>query len=184
MVLKLSNAVVGFIANTIIYFLPALIANGAPVIFIGKVIKNPKPLDRGRKFIDGRPVLGPNKTIEGFLIGCLFGLVVGIAYALITHNIFFMLYGFTMGLGAMIGDSINSFIKRRINIRSGDPFVPMDQLSFIVISYVFIKLLELDRLCGIEVTLAHFSMIVVIVMILHPLTNMISYLIGLKDKPW
>ncbi len=184
MVLKLSNAVIKFIMNTIIYFLPALIANGAPVIFIGKVIKNPRPLDKGRKFIDGRPILGPNKTLEGFIIGCLFGLIAGIAYALITHNTFFILYGSTMGLGAMIGDAINSFVKRRINIRSGDPFIPMDQLSFIIVSYVFIKLFELDKLCEIEVTLAHFSMIVVIVMILHPLTNMISYLIGLKDKPW
>ncbi len=184
MVLKLSNAVIGFIINTIIYFLPALIANGAPVIFIGKVIKSPRPLDRGRKFIDGKPILGPNKTIEGFLIGCLSGLITGIAYTLITHNRFFILYGLIMGLGAMIGDAINSFVKRRINIRSGDPFIPMDQLSFIIMSYVFIKLFELDKLCGIEVTLAHFSMIVVIVMILHPLTNMISYLIGLKDKPW
>jgi len=179
-----SSEVINFILITVTYFLPALIANGAPVVFIGKLVKRPRPLDRNVLFIDGKPILGPNKTLEGFIIGVASGLIVGVAYSLIFNNVNFTIYGLTMGLGAMVGDAFNSFIKRRLSIRSGDPFIPMDQLSFIVSSYLLVKVLRIDRLCGINLGLKYFSMIVVIVLILHPLSNLVSYVLGLKDKPW
>jgi len=181
----LSNDVVRLIIISVIYFLPALIANALPVIFVGKIIKRRTPLDMGRNFIDGRRVLGPNKTVEGFVIGVAGGLVTGLTYyVLLLRNPYVIFYGLVMGLGAMIGDSINSFIKRRLDIPSGDPFIPLDQLSFILISYLLVKITGIDSLSIGLIDLHHLSTIVVIVMVVHPLSNLIAYLLKLKDKPW
>ena len=181
----MSNDVVRLIIISVIYFLPALIANALPVIFVGKIIKRRTPLDMGRNFIDGRRVLGPNKTVEGFVIGVAGGLVTGLTYyVLLLRNPYVIFYGLVMGLGAMIGDSINSFIKRRLDIPSGDPFIPLDQLSFILISYLLVKITGIDSLSIGLIDLHHLSTIVVIVMVVHPLSNLIAYLLKLKDKPW
>jgi len=182
---SLSNDVVELIIMSVIYFLPALIANALPVIFIGKIIKRRTPLDMGRNFIDGKRVLGPNKTVEGFIVGAVGGLITGLTYyVLLLRNPYIIFYGLVMGLGAMIGDSINSFIKRRLNIPSGDPFVPLDQLSFVLTSYVLVRITGIDGLSIGLIDLHHLSMIVVIVMIAHPVSNFIAYLLKLKDKPW
>lgn len=181
----MSSNAVNLIIVSVTYFLPALIANALPVVFIGKVIKRKTPLDMGRNFIDGRRLLGPNKTVEGFLIGVIGGLIVGlIYYVALLRNPCIILYGLLMGLGAMIGDSVNSFIKRRLNIPSGDPFIPLDQLSFILFSYLLVKVTGIDGLSIGLINLYHLSIIIVVVMIAHPLSNLIAYLLKLKDKPW
>ena len=42
------------------FIFPAYCANAAPVIFGGG-----KPLDRGKKFVDGKPILGRIRHLEG-----------------------------------------------------------------------------------------------------------------------
>ena len=179
----MSNTYLEFVIKEVIYFLPALISNATPVV-IAKFIRNRHPIDGGRVFIDKRPILGSSKTIEGFISGVLSGLLIGIVYAGLFNNKFFILYGFTMGLGSMIGDVINSFIKRRLGLRSGEPFIPMDQLSFILVAFVLTKLLGIDRICGLYLTVTDLAAIVFITLILHPLTNLIAYFLGLKKEPW
>ncbi len=163
-------------------FLPAMVANALPVIVSG-VIRERHPLDFGLKFIDGKRLLGKNKSIEGFIAGATGGLLVGCVYASVTHNIAWITYGAVSGVGAMIGDSLNSFVKRRLGIRSGDPFIPMDQLSFILVAYILVSVFRVDNAVGIRVTSVDLALGIYIVMVLHPLTNLIAYLLGLKDTP-
>jgi CDP-diglyceride synthetase len=98
-------------------------ANGIPVLacpLLGRRFRY--PLDGGRLFRDGRPLLGPSKTWCGVgaavlttpLIATIFGLswVVGLIAA----------------VGAMLGDSIASFIKRRTGRASGEAFLFLDQI--------------------------------------------------------
>jgi len=153
-------------------------------VIASNVIKRRHPLDRGKLFVDGRRVLGNSKSVEGFIAGVLGGLLTGVAYAIILANPYWVAYGAVSGFGAMAGDSINSFVKRRLGLRSGEPFIPLDQLSFILVAFALIKATHVDRLAGYTVTLVDFSVIVYVVMVLHPLTNLIAYLIGLKDEPY
>jgi len=163
-------------------FLPAMVANALPVVISG-VLHRKHPLDLGLKFIDGRRLLGKNKSIEGFAAGIVGGILVGCIYTLVTHNIAWITYGAVSGIGAMAGDSLNSFVKRRLNIRSGDPFIPMDQLSFILVAYVLVVMLGIDNAVGIRLSLADLAIGIYIVMVLHPLTNLVAYFLKLKDTP-
>ncbi|MDK2383642.1 MAG: CDP-archaeol synthase, partial [Candidatus Korarchaeota archaeon] len=60
------------ILKSLWYILPAYMANMSPVIFGGG-----RPLDMGKKFLDGRRILGDHKTIKGFASGILIGTLVG-----------------------------------------------------------------------------------------------------------
>ena len=53
--------------------LPAWIANATPVLGGGG-----KPIDGGRFYSDGRRILGDGKTIRGFIVGIIFGLLTGL----------------------------------------------------------------------------------------------------------
>lgn len=89
-----------------------LAANGAPVIiryFMQERFNN--PLDGGILFIDGRPVLGAAKTVRGvvgaIIVAALLAPVMGVS----------VFAGLTIGVLAMAGDILSSFIKRRLGIR-------------------------------------------------------------------
>ena len=106
------------IALAIWFIFPAYCANAAPVIFGGG-----KPLDFGKFFFDGKPFLGSHKTFRGFFAGLIVGTLVGLVQTLIFENFliqyniqfhYSILLGFTLSLGALTGDIIESFIKRRI----------------------------------------------------------------------
>jgi len=179
-----AQSIYNAIVNSILAFLPALIANGSPVVVIGKAIKKTTPMDFNHKFIDERPILGRSKTWEGFIVGTLCGTITGLVYGIILGNILWIVYGLLMGLGAMIGDSLNSFIKRRLNISPGEPFIPLDQLSFVLTAYAIVKASAIDSLVGHSISLVELAIIVYVVLVLHPLTNLVAYKLGLKDKPW
>lgn len=99
------------------------IANGTPVIV--KKIWGEKfdlPLDLHKKFADGRPILGPSKTIRGLV----FSIIVTSLLALILKiNIF---HGILIGALAMVGDLFSSFIKRRLDKPSSSMALGLDQI--------------------------------------------------------
>ena len=108
--------------------LPAYFANMAPVI--AKKINFLKvPLDFGKK-ISNKPIFGKNKTFRGLVFGVLFAVIIAyIQYIFDNYGIFmdlpltdysnWLLLGFLMGFGAIFGDLVKSFIKRRLNYDPG-----------------------------------------------------------------
>jgi CDP-diglyceride synthetase len=99
------------------------IANGAPVLankLFGAALSY--PLDRGRSFIDGRPVFGPSKTIRGLIVAVTAtsacAPLLGIAWTT----------GLIIGLAAMAGDLASSFVKRRIGYPSSGRALGLDQI--------------------------------------------------------
>lgn len=123
------------------YFaLPIFVANMAPVIVSRIPILN-KPIDGGRLW-RGKPILGSHKTWRGLVAGILFAIVVIYAqtairmpegFSLVDYqapNIWVL--GFLMGAGALVGDAIKSFFKRRVGKVSGAPWPPFDQIDFII----------------------------------------------------
>jgi len=70
------------IVETLYLYLPAYVANAAPVLLGGG-----KPLDGGRLWIDGRPILGGHKTFRGVFSALILGTLTGLAQAYTPQNL-------------------------------------------------------------------------------------------------
>jgi CDP-2,3-bis-(O-geranylgeranyl)-sn-glycerol synthase len=60
----MSESIINIMYDALYLIFPAYCANAAPVIFGGG-----SPIDAGKIFLDGRPILGSRKTIRGFFAG-------------------------------------------------------------------------------------------------------------------
>ncbi|HSR06345.1 MAG TPA: CDP-archaeol synthase [Bryobacteraceae bacterium] len=80
------------------------------------------PIDRGVKFVDGRPLLGSSKTVRGILVSILItaasGPLIGLDWKI----------GALVASMAMVGDLFSSFLKRRINVPPGGKATGLDQV--------------------------------------------------------
>jgi len=155
------------------FIFPAYCANAIPVITGGGY-----PIDLGKKFFDGKPIFGRNKTFKGFF----FGLAVGTAVGLV-ESVFFpeysILSGFLLSLGALFGDLIGAFVKRRLGLAPGDLLPVIDQVDFIIGAIVFAFFFSFQILSW-ELIIA----VLIITPPIHLLTNFAAYKLGLKDNPW
>lgn len=161
------------------YFIfPAYCANAIPVIFGGGL-----PIDGGRTFLDGKPILGAHKTFRGFFAGLLIGTLVGVLQSVIGN--FFstplfqypLLLGFTISLGALLGDLLDSFLKRRLNLSPGAPFPVVDQLDFVVGALLFSLFVS-------PPSLTTALLVIIVTPPIHLLTNFVAYILGIKKTPW
>ncbi|MCE4610297.1 MAG: CDP-2,3-bis-(O-geranylgeranyl)-sn-glycerol synthase [Desulfurococcales archaeon] len=163
--------------NLLLLILPALAANGAPVV-ARRIYGRGTPLDMGRKWIDGRRILGEGKTLEGFVTGMLTGFLVGIIEGVLYNNLYwFARAGLLAGIGAMIGDLVGSFIKRRLGIERGEPAPLLDQLDFYVGALIVLYI------GGYSYNLVTAVVLAPLVVILHITTNRLAYKASLKEVP-
>ena len=156
---------------TAIYFiLPAYIANLSGLAFGGTT-----PVDFGKNFIDNRRIFGDGVTWKGLIFGTITGTLVGAIEGIIMWDpIYGLTIGFLLSFGALLGDAAGSFIKRRIGIGRGRPAPILDQLDFIAGALILASLYT-------TISLDTIIIIAVLTFILHIITNMIAYLIGMKD---
>jgi len=100
-----------------------VVANGAAVAakkLLGATFA--RPLDGGVLFVDGRPILGPAKTIRGILASVL------------ATSICAALIGLGWEIGALIaafaiaGDLFSSFVKRRLRLASSSMALGLDHI--------------------------------------------------------
>lgn len=152
---------------------PAMVANATPVVAKGKI-----PIDFGANFIDGRRLLGRSKTWEGLIAGMAAGTLTGILLALLLNRPEMAKIGLIASGGAMAGDLAASFIKRRLNMQSGDPAPILDQLNFYVGAVTALWLFGYTMSAPVLIALA------VISGILHLGANVVAHLLGLKEHPW
>jgi len=85
--------------------------------------------------------------------------------------------GFALSLGALSGDLLHSFIKRRLAISPGAPLPVADQLDFAVGALLF-------SVGVYPPPLLHAAIILIATPPIHLLTNFLAYLIGAKKTPW
>ncbi len=87
--------------------------------------------------------------------------------------------------GAVIGDLLGSFLKRRFDIKSGEPFWILDQLDFALLALLFVSI---PGFFAPNLFLLPDIFIIIFLIILTPavsiIANTVAYLIGLKDVPW
>jgi len=142
-----SFTMLNLISETLWLFLPAITANMAPVLFARYNWLPPlnKPLD-GYKIWRGRRLLGDNKTVRGLISGVVIGLLTGLiqfyasrltalsSISLIDYSapITVITAGGLLAFSALAGDALASFFKRQLNITPGQPWLPFDQIDFII----------------------------------------------------
>jgi CDP-2,3-bis-(O-geranylgeranyl)-sn-glycerol synthase len=154
---------------------PCYVANATPVV-VAKVVKRTHPIDGGSCFLDGRRILGDGKSIEGFVSGIMSGTAIG--FALKQGGLLSVQEAFVLSLGTMLGDTLGSFVKRRLGIERGDPAPLLDQLTFLLVALLLYQLVYgwLDALTVV--------ILVIVTPPIHLVTNYLAYKIGLKSKPW
>jgi CDP-2,3-bis-(O-geranylgeranyl)-sn-glycerol synthase len=143
--------------KSLYFFFPAYFANMTPTFathftkesgflaFLGK------PIDFGKEY-RGSPILGSHKTWRGVILGTFVGILIAFFQRLLWGfdffrgisffnyreiNIFFL--GFLLSFGALLGDLVTSFFKRRQKIEPGSSWIPFDQISFIIGSFILVN---------------------------------------------
>lgn len=100
-----------------------LIANSAPIVAAAICGDwGARPLDGGRLLADGRRLLGDSKTWRGVALAPL---VTGLAAAPLLLPIS---VGVIVGVSAMLGDLLSSFVKRRLGMASSSRALGLDQI--------------------------------------------------------
>ncbi len=162
--------------------LPAYTANNCATLFGGG-----RPLDGGRVFFDEKRLLGDHKTLRGFFFGVLGGVVMGIMQVTVAPH--FAMPALpaavivAMPFGALLGDAVKSFIKRRLGVESGAMLPVADQLDFVIGALV------LGFIAAPQWSLASYTVPIVatIVLMTFPLQlfhNVIAVALGKKKVPW
>ena len=174
--------------------LPAYIANASAVLVGGGI-----PIDFGKTWKDGRRLLGDGKTWRGLLIGTLMGMIAGFglsigakfinqtefAYIGLTDFTGFPLMIpiiFSICFGALMGDIIESFLKRRVGKNRGEDWIPFDQLDFILgvlfFSFITAGFLQIMGLTYYNWFIKNFSIwhiifLLIVTVFFHMLSNFI-----------
>lgn len=135
------------IIQALYYFLPAYLANMAPVL-VRWVPFLDRPVDGGRTY-KGQRLFGEHKTWRGIVAASLTGILIftiqKVLFAspffqdisLIHYPDFSVFHGFLLGFGAIMGDLVKSFFKRQEGILPGKPWWGYDQLDFVIGALVF-----------------------------------------------
>jgi CDP-2,3-bis-(O-geranylgeranyl)-sn-glycerol synthase len=173
--------------------LPALVPNSAAVLFGGG-----PPMDFGKSW-RGRRLLGDGKTWRGFFGGAFTGLCAGAIQIIVTttldkqHD-----YGFGdlpwalaivagLSFGAMAGDSVGSFVKRRMGVERGKKAPVLDQYNFVMGAVLLALLVSPGWFVGhyLEGN-GYWGLLafLVVVPVLHRSVNIIGYKLGKKNVPW
>lgn len=172
------------VLQSLYFMLPAYVANMSPVLF--------KWVPFGGTAIHAK-IFGSHKTYRGILTGIIMAIATTYAqawlgqfsffksisilsYPLLFSSILFSL-GFLFGAGAMLGDLAKSFFKRRLGILEGKPWVPFDQLDFVIGALLLVSIVY-------RPPWTYIVIIILVTPLLHLITNIIAYVLRLKRVWW
>ena len=123
------------------------LANASPVVaklLLGEAYAT--PIDANTRFIDGRPLFGPSKTIRGVVVSLL---VTTLAAPLIGLQFKF---GLLVAAAAMAGDLLSSFLKRRFGLPPSSRATGLDQIPEALLPLLACRsafsLTEIDIIAG------------------------------------
>lgn len=192
-IITASMDIVLILAQAFWFMLPAYIANPTAVLFGGG-----RPIDAGQALRDGHRLLGDGKTWRGLAGGIISGAILGI----ILHSVAVMAESdsFTFGspsqaatlvfllpFGALTGDILGSFIKRRTGLERGAKFPGLDQYDFLIGTIIFLLIFETQWFLEhyvMEYAIIGLIFIIVITPPIHRAVNIIGHRLGKKDVPW
>ena len=130
-----------------------------------------QPLDGGATWRDGRPLLGPSKTIRGVVLAILCTEVVGLAFGLPLFQ------GAVIGAASMAGDVLSSFVKRRLGLDSSSRALGLDQVPEALLPALAAKgVLGLDWI-GVLLVVALFFLI-------ELAASRVLFRLGIREQPY
>lgn len=182
--------------------IPIYVANASAVIAGGGT-----PIDFGKTWKDGHRILGDGKTWRGLFSGTFlgmtagFGLVVLASYLSTSEYYFLSLTNFegfpvmfpilfSLCFGALLGDIIESFFKRRIGKVRGQDWILFDQLDFLVgallFSLIMSEILFLLQITSNQwffgnITLWHILILLFVTPFIHIIVNLVFHKMKCKN---
>jgi CDP-2,3-bis-(O-geranylgeranyl)-sn-glycerol synthase len=172
-------------ARVLYLFGPAYAADVVPVLAKGHWPALARPVDGGRSF-RGQPIFGSHKTWRGMLTGTAAGMLVYEIQALLHHlgplrslalidySTHAVLPGVLLGFGALLGDLVKSFFKRRIGIGPGRSWLVFDQLDFFFGASLLVSLVQ-------PLPLLPWLAVLPIVFVCDIAVCVLAYWMGLKE---
>lgn len=173
--------------------LPAYMSNPFAALLGGGT-----PMDFGKTLSDKRRIFGDGKTCRGFFGGIIFGVLIGAIQILLLNSNLKILNNLpsfgtgsldsfiiiaSLSIGALLGDLIASFFKRRIGLKRGVSLPLIDHLDFafgaLLLTYLTSPLWFIERF-----TIDVVIIVIIITPILHLTANIVGYLVGVKKEPW
>ena len=184
------------ILQSLYFFVPGYFANMTPPIakWLKVAVALDKPIDGNKKYGDGRPVLGSHKTWRGLVLG----IFVGAMFYLLQSNLYifpffkhlslfdyrnpdYALFAFLLPFGAIFGDALFSFFKRRLDMKPGQNWMVFDQTDYVIgVFAVLIPFKTLFKVVPSNVWITLF----VLTFFLHLATNLLSFKLKIKDTWW
>ena len=127
--------------------------------------------------------LGSHKTVLGFFLGIAAAILTALLQSrihwqgnLVSYEQWFLL-GLSSGCGAMVGDSLKSYLKRRLQIAPGQSWIPADQLDFVIGGLLVLSFwVHLDWLDVITILTVSFVGDIMI--------NHLSFYFGIRNTRW
>lgn len=148
------------------------VANSAPIL--GKRLLGGKlnaPLDAGLRFVDGRPLLGPSKTVRGVVLA-----VAASAAAAPVLGVPARL-GRVVGAAAMAGDVLSSFVKRRLGVPSSDRALGLDQVPEALLPMLAVR-------APLALTPAQIVGVTAAFLVLELPVARLAHRLGLRERPY
>lgn len=148
------------------------VANGSPIV--AKRILGDRwnaPLDAGLLLFDGRPVLGPSKTVRGLVVAVLCTAIAATSLGLP------LILGAAVGGLSMLGDALSSFIKRRLGVETSGRATGIDQIPEALVPLLLLRgALHMSGPQIVLITAAFF--------LLEMPFARLFYKLGLRDRPY
>jgi len=176
-----------FLFRCLYFFLPAYITNMSANLsrkirflkFLGV------PVDFEKK-IKGAPIFGTHKTWRGVIAGIIMGIFTTYfqrwlyKFSFIQNNslvpydkINIFIFGFLISFGAIFGDLLFAFLKRRRKIPPGAPWIPFDQTNYVIGAFLIL-------LPYLGIDIIYWVTILLLTLFLHLLFNYLGYCLGLS----
>lgn len=174
------------------FFLPAYVANPAAVLFGGG-----RPIDGGRVLSDGHRLFGDGKTWRGLAggigTGVALGLLLWAASSVLDPGLSFgafpggLLPIAALATGALLGDLLGAYVKRRMGRPRGARTPGLDWYDFYLGAFALLVLADygffLEHFVRDEAIFG-FLFVTVITPMLHRTVNILGHRLGKKDVPW
>ena len=183
------------------FFLPAFVANPSAVLW-----GRGTPMDFGRTLRDGERLLGDGKTwrglIGGTLSGALLGLLLFLPFAFLDPSsswsfgqpasdagaaaVLAFVASAVLAFGALLGDVVGAFLKRRMHKPRGAKAPGLDQYDFVVGGLLLSLLVagwSVPRFFSGDGWYGLLA-IILITPALHRGVNILGYRLGKKHEPW
>ena len=166
--------------------IPAYIPNPAAALVGGGT-----PIDFGKCAKDGRRLFGDGKTWRGLIGGIIIGIIFGAAQMFLAayfHWDFLPQHTWvtviSLATGALLGDLIKSYFKRRLGKDRGAKWPLADMYDMVIALALTGGMSWFAQFGDVFFGILVLAAILIISPVLHRGANIIGYMLGLKDRPW